>query len=245
MQLRYLFGDVSPAHRFHGQFNRTSLHSPVPGCLGHVRGHGSQTVVADFELSYDSPAWQSRNLVLKFERIPGIISHARLATELKNEQLARNYLDEFMPPTLRVIGHGINDRPSALTYQRRVDGDQLRNVPLPRLLTNVETAKQMVAFCDAVVQMSEATGQTPDLCGTLLYLDQLSNLFWRSRNVLVDFSNNMVWLVDTGWKDGEESLVRGPLRSRLRTRFRLRSLRYYRWRLRRALANQPPTIAVP
>lgn len=235
MQLRYVLGDDSPAFHFHEQFRRTSLHPPVPGRLGQVRGHGSQTVVADFELSYESPVWRMRQLVLKYERIPGIIPRARLADELRNEKLARCYLGSFMPATLRVVGHGMNNQPSALTYQQRIDGEQLRNVPLRRLLANVEICRQMVAFCDAVMQMAKSTGQTPDLCGTLPRLDHLSNLFWRSRNVLVDFRNNKVWLVDTGWKEGEESLVQGRLRSRIRTRFRLMSLRFYRWRLWRAL----------
>lgn len=241
MQLCYLLGDDSPAHRFLHEFGRTSTVQAVPGQLGELCGHGSQTVVAGFRVAHPSDAWQGDKLVLKFEIIPGIIPQSRLATELRNERHARQYLDAFLPRTLRILGHGMHNAPSALTYQEHVDGKRLRDVTWEELVQHPAAARQLVRFCDAVDRMARQTGQTPDLCGTLAHFDQLSHRFWRSRNIIVDLSDNQVWLVDTGWKDGEESLRHGRLSSRFRTWFRLQTMRSFRRRLARMLNTEGET----
>lgn len=240
MQLRYLLGDDSPAHSFLRQFRQTATQTPVPGQLGQLRGHGSQTVVVDMNFSPDTgchSVWASGALVLKFERIPGIIPEQRLADERKNELLARQYLNRFMPPTLRVIGHGIENKPSALTYQQRIEGKRLRDISWRNICNNDELAKEVINFCQSVETMSRETGKIPDLAGTLPHADFLSNLFWRSRNILVDLDAGRIWLVDTGWKAGEERLREGSWRGRLRTRFRLYTMRLFHWWILRRLAR--------
>ena len=234
IQLRYLLGDDTPARRFLSQYKETATQQPVSGHLGGLRGHGSQTVVVDFNLAYECSSnspWRGGNLVLKFEAWPGVIPQRRLAAECRNERLARAYLDRFMPTTLRVIGHGLRNEPSAMTYQQRVQGKPLRLVLWSAIASNSVLSRELVEFCDAILTMSRETGRIPDLAGTLPHIDHLSNLFWRSRNIVVDIDSNRVWLVDTGWKDGEESLREGRLRSRLRTWFRLQTMRLFRWRI--------------
>ena len=238
MQAAYLLGDDSPAYQFLRRFRGTSTIQAVPGSLGVLRGHGSQTVVVDFNLEHFSSTWQTDKVVLKFERIPGIIPRGRLATERTNELRARRYLDDFLPPTLRILGHGIENRSSAMTYQEKVYGKRLRDVSSSQWRAHPIAARELVRFCDAVDEMARETGQTPDLCGTLAHFDQPSNLFWQSRNIVVDLSAGRVWLVDTGWKEGEESLRHGRLASRFRTWFRLQTMRLFRWRLARMVGAE-------
>lgn len=235
LQLRYLLGDDSPADAYLQQFRRTSTLQAVPGEVGQLIGHGSQTVVVGLRATHRSPSWETDELVLKFEIIPGIIPESRLAAERRNELRAREYLDHFLPATLRIVGHGMDNAPSAMTYQPRVGGKRLRHVSWGELVAHPSVAHQLIRFCDAVDDMAQETGQTPDLCGTFAHFDQLSHRFWRSRNVMVDLGDSRVWLVDTGWKDGEESVRQGPLFSRVRTWFRLQTMRFFRWRLARKL----------
>lgn len=238
VEIRYLFGDDAPAHKYYRHFKLTATKQPVPGLVGPLRGHGSQTVVVDFDLisKLTKPSrWGSGNLVLKFEIYPGDISFQRFVSENQKERLARTYLDQFMPATLRVIGHGLNNEPSILTYQKRVAGRTLRNVSWREISTRPSLCEELIQFCDAVLVMSQKTRQIPDIAGTLPRVDHLSNIFRLSRNIVVDLRAEKVWLVDTGWKDGQESLIEGSLRSRWRTRFRLYSMQLYRWRLNRKL----------
>jgi hypothetical protein len=106
---------------------------------------------------------------------------------------------------------------------------------LTTITSNSALARDLVSFCDAVDAMSQETGRTPDLAGTLPHIDHLSNLFWRSRNVLIDAHSSRVWLVDTGWKGNEESIREGKTRSRLRTWIRLQTMRLFRWIVKRCI----------
>ena len=233
VEIHYLTGSDAPAYEFLEEFKRTSTLLPVRATIGALRGHGTQTIVADLNFNRqevscitDTAAW-----VLKFEIYPGTIIHQRLAAENKHEYLARQYLNSFMPKTLRIIGHGLHNHPSALTFQQRVTGIPLRSVSWRSIARNPILCNELLRFCDAVLKMADETGQVPDLAGTLPRIDHLSNIFWRSRNILIDTMSLRVWLVDTGWKDGEESLKEGKLRSRARTWFRLFTLRFFRFRL--------------
>jgi hypothetical protein len=242
VEIRYLLGDDTPAQEYRRKFQLTATKQPVPGLVGDLRGHGSQTVVVDFDLRArlnKLSAWDTKAMVLKFEIYPGEISLQRFASENRNERLARTYLDRFMPATLRIIGHGLNDEPSVLTYQKRIEGRALRHVSWREIGVRPSLCKEMIQFCTAVLVMSQETGQIPDIAGTLPRIDHLSNIFRWSRNIVVDLEAEKIWLVDTGWKDGQESLVEGSLRSRWRTRFRLYSLQFFRWRLARILKSWP------
>ena len=238
VEIRYLLGDDKPAREYLEQFRKSATRLPVSGQLGELRGHGSQTVVVDFDvMDYEGGVWGNGALVLKFEIYPGEIPRQRLSEEYKNECLARIYLDEYMPPTIRFIGHGLQNLSSAITLQKRIEGKMLRDVPWRNLKNNEKLNRELIQFCDAVLAMSKETGQIPDIAGTLPRIDHLSNIFWYSRNIVIETKTDKVWLVDTGWKKGEESLVSGRLRSRLRTWFRLQTLRLFRWRLIRNLDN--------
>lgn len=247
VQMEFLGGQCGPARRYLEALSRTGNLLPVPGRLGEVRGFSSQTVVADLDLaptpSEKSP-WRDGKLVIKFEIFPNQISAERLAAEARNEMFARKYIDEYMPATLRLIGHGIDCVPSALVYQRRVPGRMLRDISWDEICSNTALQSNIVAFCDQVILMARETGRIPDVAGTLPRVDHLGNFFWNSRNIVADTGSGGVWLVDTGWKDGQELLHTGPLRQRLRTWLRLYTLSFFRWRLVRSLARQTKTKQV-
>lgn len=236
VQLRFQAGDAGPAQRYLEIFRRTATLQPVKGKLGSLRGYSSQTAVADFDLATpidsDSP-WGDGRLVVKFEIYPGHIPAERLAMERRNEMLARRYLAEFMPVTLRVLGNGLENQTSALVYQRRVTGKLLRRTSWREIRESPLLQARLTEFCERVLQMAQELGRIPDIAGTLPRIDHFTNIFWRSRNIMVDPPTGQVWLVDTGWKDGQELLREGALRQRLRTRFRLMTLRYFCWRIRR------------
>ena len=234
VQLRFMAGDADPARGYLERFRRTAGRQPVSAQVGDLRGYSSQTAVADLRLLTPLPStspWAGGNLVVKFELYPGHISHERLAAERRNELLARRYLDRFMPATLRVIGQGLDDQPSALVYQPRVSGQLLRQTSWREIRDNPRLQRNLIEFCDRVWQMAHETGSIPDIAGTLPRIDHLTNFFWRSRNAMVDPAAGDVWLVDTGWKEGRELLHAGPWRPQLRTRFRLWTLRLLRWRI--------------
>jgi|GEM_PF-6868203 len=230
IEINYLVGNDAPAMRFLDEFSATATKLPIRigGTLGQLRGHGTQTVVVDLSLPSSGIDQADDQVVLKFEIYPGAISLARLAAESRNEKRARQYLDQFMPKTLRVLGHGLRNATSALTLQQRVNGVQLREVTWSAIASSPALCHELIRFCNGVLLMANETGRVPDLAGTLPRVDHLTNIFWRSRNILVDADCCRVWLVDTGWKEGEESLREGKLRSRLRTRFRLATLRSFR-----------------
>ena len=234
----YLLGKDEPAYRYLEEFRRTAIRLPIPGTVGELCGYSSLTVVADYHLA--SQVTQSQNippLVIKFESRPGKISFERLADEQNNETLARRYLDKFMPPTYRLIGHGIHNRPSALVYQQRINGKPLRRVRFGDIRDNVLLLKDLNEFCDAVLRMHQENGQVLDLAGSLPRVDWLTNLFWRSRHVFLDFEINRVWCVDTGFQSGQESTGEGPMIARFRTWVRLQTLKWYQRKLRRRLAT--------
>jgi hypothetical protein len=248
VQFRFFVGDTRSADHFLELFRRATPCQPVRGTVGKLRGYSSQTAVADFDLASpvtDGSSWGDGRLVVKFELYPGHISSERLAMERRNERLARQFLDEFMPVTLRIIGHGIGGRSSALVYQRRVPGKLLRHTSWRELRENAPLQANLVKFCDQVTRMGQELGRIPDLAGTLPHIDHITNLFWRSRNIMVDPPSGQVWLVDTGWKDGQELLSNGPLRQRLRTRFRLATLRFFRWRVMRLRGQYNPLVEDP
>ncbi len=213
------------------EFRCSANGMPVHGKVGLLRGYSSQTVVADLDWQNDCDGtpWGDGSLVVKFEIYPGQISRERLTAELCSEQFARRYLDRFMPMTLRIIGHGMRNAPSALVYQTRVPGKLLRKVSEREIRSNPRLRANLIEFCDRVWAMGKETGRIPDIAGTLPRVDHLTNFFWWSRNVMVDSATGGVWLVDTGWKAGQEQLTSGPLRPRLRTWVRLLSLRLFRW----------------
>jgi GT2 family glycosyltransferase len=236
VQLRFMAGDADPALGYLERFRRTAGRQPVSAQVGDLRGYSSQTAVADLHLLTPLPVaspWAGEDLVVKFELYPSHILHERLAAERRNELLARRYLDRFMPATLRVIGHGLDGLSSALVYQPRVSGKLLRQTSWHEIRDNPRLQRNLLEFCDCVWQMAQEVGRIPDIAGTLPRIDHLSNFFWRSRNVMVDPAAGDVWLVDTGWKEGQELLHGGPWRPRLRTRFRLWTLRLLRWRVAR------------
>lgn len=239
MEIHYLAGSDAPAQAFLREFGRTATRLPFAGNIGSLVGHGTQTVVASLVGPSGARSIEaSDGWVVKFEIYPGTISLSRLVSENSNEMLARRYLDRFMPPTLRIVGHGLGNRPSALVLQQRVRGLQLRRIPWDRIRQNRRLCSELVDFCDGVIAMARDTQQIPDLAGTLPRVDHLSNLFWRSRNIVIDLPVARVWLVDTGWKDGEECLDRGRLRSRIRARVRLISLCLFRRRLAQVLRGK-------
>jgi N-acetylglucosaminyl-diphospho-decaprenol L-rhamnosyltransferase len=237
----YLRGDATPALVYLDALRRDASQLPICGRLGGLRGFSSQTVVTDIDIVPvpPGPLWHDQHLVLKFETNPGEISPGRLAGERRNAMLARSYLDRFMPPTLRVIGHGIAGRASAMTFQQRIDGKLLRKIRWSDICSNPHLQANLIAFCDAVIKMGCETGRIPDIAGTLPRVDHLTNFFWNSRNVMANPASGDVWLVDTGWKEGQELLRGGALRARLRTHVRLYTLRLFRWRLRRIHGQQP------
>ena len=233
----YLVGRDEPAYQYLDEFRQTATQLPVPGIVERLYGYSSLTVVAGYDLASQVTRGQdAQPLVVKFESRPGKISFERMADEQKNEGLARRYLDRFMPQTHRLIGHGIRNAPSALVYQQRIEGRPLRRVPFRAIRDNAPLLQNLNEFCDAVLQMYRETGQMPDLAGSLPRVDWLTNLFWRSRHVFLDFETNHVWLVDTGFQSGQESTDKGPMIARFRTRLRLITLKCYRKKLRWRLA---------
>lgn len=244
-QIKYLLGDDSPAWEFLEQFRQTATQQPVVGRLGELRGYSSMTVVADYDIPVqagESSTEEYAAWVVKFETRPGKFTCQRLVMEYRHECLARVYLDRFIPKTLRVIGHGLRNEASVLVYQQRAPGKQLRQISWREIAENPRLCVNLLEFCDGVLQMSRETGQVPDLSGTLPRVDHFSNIFWLSRNIVVDPLSAAVWLVDVGGKKGEESLRGGPLRSRLRTWFRLQTMRFFRWRVARFLTRHESTI---
>jgi len=232
----FMFGMDEPARRSLHQFRTTATQLPVPGAVGELCGYSSLTVVAGYHLV--SQATRGRNvppMVVKFESRPGKISFERLADEQRNETLARRFLDEFMPQTYRLIGHGMRNEPSALVYQQRVEGKPLRQVRFRAIRDNVPLLQNLDGFCESVLQMYRDTGHMPDLAGSLPRVDWLTNLLWRSRHIFLDFGTNRVWLVDTGFQSGQESTDEGPMVARFRTWLRLQTLKWYQRKLRRRL----------
>ena len=232
----FMFGMDEPARRSLDEFRTTATYLPLPGTVGELRGYSSLTVVADYHL--ESHATRDRNvlpMVVKFESRPGKIPFERLADEQKNEDLARRYLDRFMPQTYRLIGHGIRNEPSALVYQQRIEGKPLHQIRFRDIRDNAPLLQNLKEFCDAVLQMHQEMGQVPDLAGSLPRVDWLTNMFWRSRHVFLDFKTNCVWLVDTGFQSGQESTNEGPMVARFRTWLRLQTLRWYRRKLSKRL----------
>lgn len=232
----YLLGKDAPAYQYLEEFRQTATWLPIPGTVGGLCGYSSLTVVAGYHLA--SQVTRGRNMppiVVKFESHPGKIPFERLADEQKNETLARKYLDRFMPQTHRLIGHGVRNKPSALVYQQRIEGKPLRQVPFRDIRDNAPLLQNLNEFCDAILQMHQEMGQVPDLAGSLPRVDWLTNLFWHSRHVFLDSETNRVWLVDTGFRSGQESTAEGPMVARVRTWIRLQTLKWYQRRLRRRL----------
>lgn len=233
----YLLGKDAPAYQYLEEFRQTATQLPIPGTVGGLCGYSSLTVVASYELT--SQVIRGRDvqppMVVKFESRPGKIPFERLADEQKNEILTRQYVDRFMPKTYRLIGHGLRNLPSALVYQQRVKGKPLRRVRFRDIRNNLQLLQSLEEFCDAVLRMHRETGQVPDLAGSLPRVDWLTNVFWRSRHIFMDFEANRVWFVDTGFQSGQESTREGPIVARFRTWFRLQTLKWYQRKLRRRL----------
>jgi hypothetical protein len=233
----YLVGKDAPAYQYLENFRQTATQLPIPGAVGGLCGYSSLTVVAHYDLASQVTRGQKvQPMVVKFESRPGKITFGRLADEQKNETLARKYLDGFMPPTYRLIGHGIRNEPSALVYQQRIEGKPLCQVRFRDIRDNAPLLQSLSKFCDAVLQMHQEVGQVPDLAGSLPRVDWLTNLFWRSRHVFLDFEMNRVWFVDTGFQSGQESTNEGPMVARFRTWLRLQTLKWYQRKLCRRLA---------
>jgi hypothetical protein len=240
VQIKYLMGDGTPAQEFLELFRQTAIHQPLPGKVGKLRGYSSMSVVADYAITNTtlSAKFKKQNWVVKFETQPGRFLFNRLKAENHHEILCRRYLNPYIPKTLRVIGHGLRNKASVLTYQHRVDGLQFRDVRWTEINANPKLCENLLEFCERVLLMCRETGQVPDLCGNLPRLDWFSNIFWLSRNILIDKNTGDVWLVDPGGKEGEESLFSGPLMSKMRTHFRLYTMLFFRWKLSRQIVKK-------
>ncbi len=232
----YLRNDAGPALRYLEEFRRSATQLPIAAPVGALRGYSSLTVVADLIPDGVASEMTVAPSVLKFDTRPGKISWQRLSAEQRHDKLARQYLKEFTLPTLRVWGHGMDNKPSALVVQTCVLGTRLRDMPWRALAWQPHLAENLASLCRAVHQMWKHTGQLPDLAGTLPRVDYLTNLFWRSRHIILDESTGRVWLVDPTWKPGEETLRSGSPYQRTRTLLRLISMNWFGRRLERHLA---------
>lgn len=224
-------GNLSPFEEALAHFRETATQTPFAASPGRIIGFGWNTIVTTLEKNNSPVETQTLNgscpTVLKFERFPRG-NHALLTEARRYEEQMEEYLGKFMPPTLMVLGHGIENQPGRLTIQTQVKGKHLRETSPEEIKRNPGLILNLLEFCDGVLEMAEKEGKIPDLTGRLGRLDFLSFVFPFSRNLIVNPESGQVALVDTTAREGEESLIRGSILARLRTKTRLTTLKIFR-----------------